>query len=155
MKDMRILSLIIIMIAVTLIAVPAIQLYEFHKPTTSTAIAGAPPMPEQRIPYPNPKDGMNVTVHGVVQITSVAPVCSPSCAIQSSTISYLVVNGRNYRLVFSNSTTVQSNVNGWNAVVTGSFITPSNYQSNEWTPTISFFGDIYVQNITYYRTLPH
>jgi hypothetical protein len=154
MKDMRFLSLAIIVIAVTLIAVPAVQLYESQKPAASTA--EAPPMPEKPgIPYPNRPDGMNVTVLGVIEITSIAPACSPTCAIQSSTISYLNVNGRNYRLIFSNSTTVQANVNGWNAVVTGSFITPSNFQANQWTPPLSFYGDIYVRNITYYRTLPH
>ena len=45
MKDMRFLSLAIIVIAVTLIAVPAVQLYESQKPAASTA--EAPPMPEQ------------------------------------------------------------------------------------------------------------
>ncbi len=156
MKDTRILSLAVVLILVTLIAVPAVQLYGFQKSAAPVASAAAPPMPAgPGIPYPNPKDGMNVTVLGIIEITSIAPVCSPSCAIQSSTISYLNVNGRNYRLLFSNSTTLQANVNGWNAVVTGAFYTPSNFQSNQWTPPLSFYGDIYVRNITYYRTLPH
>ncbi|HMK82972.1 MAG TPA: hypothetical protein VK503_04590 [Candidatus Bathyarchaeia archaeon] len=117
MKDTRILSLAVVLILVTLIAVPAVQLYGFQKSVSSAASAAAPPMPAgPGIPYPNPKDGMNVTVLGIIEITTIAPVCSPSCAIQSSTISYLNVNGRNYRLLFSNSTTLQANVNGWNAV---------------------------------------
>lgn len=152
MKDRRTLALVILIIAVSLVAIPATQLY---LSINSDQSALAPEAVTEKIHYPNPKDGMNVTMLGVLQIVPIAPVCSPSCAIQASTISYIIVNGRNYRLVFSDSVNVpQANANGWKAVVTGSFITPSNYQANEWTPPLTFFGDIYVKNITYYRTQP-
>jgi hypothetical protein len=160
MKDRKFSSLVIILVTVMLLAVPIAESYESTVFAAELAnrlpdltIVGAI-SPAQRIPYPNPIDGMNVTVLGVLTMTSVTPVCSPSCAIQSSTVSSLMVAGRNYRLMFSNSISVPANVNGWNAVVTGSFTTPSTFQTDQWTPPLSFYGDIHVQKISYFRTLP-
>jgi hypothetical protein len=101
--------------------------------------------------------GINVTVLGVLQIASVAPTCSvanPPCALQATLIYYVVVNGRNYRLVLSDGTSIPDNVSGWNAVVTGSYVTPSKFEAGQWTPPLYFFGDIHVHKITYYQTLP-
>jgi len=100
----------------------------------------------------------NVTVLGVIVFSSITPACSlstPPCAIDNSWLYYVIVNGRNYRLIFSNTTSVPHAVNGWNVIVTGSYITPSAFQSHSWTPDLNFQGDIYVQRISYYRTLPH
>ena len=51
--------------------------------------------------------GVNVTVLGTIKASTVAPACSlsnPPCTIPETSIYYVVVNGRNYRLVFSNTT---------------------------------------------------
>ena len=161
MKGRRLSSRVIVLVAVMLLAIPFAQSYE--STVFAAELANRLPdsmsveaiSPAQRIPYPNPVDGMNVTVLGILQMISVTPICSPTCAIQSSTISSLKVAGRTYRLIFSATLSVPANVNGWNAVVTGSFITPSTFQTNQWTPPLSFFGDIYVHKISYFRTLPH
>jgi hypothetical protein len=57
------------------------------------------------------------------------------------------VNGRNYRLIFSNTTTVP--LNRAHIIVTGIYVTPSTYPATLWTPQIHFSGDIYVIAYSY------
>jgi len=106
--------------------------------------------------YPNPDTG-NITVLGTIGTYTLAPACSlssPPCAITQTTIYYVTVNGRNYRLLFQNRTSVPDLLLGSSAVVTGSYVTPSTFKANEWTPVLYFYGDIYVKLITYYHILP-
>jgi len=101
--------------------------------------------------------GVNVTVIGTVGTYTLAPACSlttPPCAITETVVYYVTVNGRNYRLLFQNRTSVPDPLLGSYAVVTGLYVTPSLFRANDWTPVLSFYGDIYVQVITYFHTLP-
>jgi len=94
--------------------------------------------------YPNPIS-QNVTLTGVMTSAQVAPACSlsnPPCAISDSPLYYITVNGWNYRLIFSNSTTIP--LNRSDIMVTGVFVTPSSYEATQWTPHMYFRGDIYV-----------
>jgi len=112
------------------------------------------PGPETTGPsYPNPIS-QNVTLTGVMTASVVAPTCAlanPPCAIAASPLYYITVNGRNYRLIFSNSTTLP--MNHAHISVTGVFVTPSTYKSNLWAPQMQFQGDIYV--ISYYYLSPY
>lgn len=148
----------------TLFAVPSVQSYDSSHATVITKesaygainphkISGTDCVPGKCQDIPK-----NVTVLGVLVFSSITPACSlstPPCAIDNSWLYYVVVNGRNYRLIFSNTTSVPQNVNGWNVIVTGAYVTPSAFQAHNWTPDLSFYGDIYVQRISYYKTLPH
>jgi hypothetical protein len=99
--------------------------------------------------YPNPIN-QNVTLSGVMTSSVVAPTCalsSPPCAIADSSLYYITVNGRNYRLIFSNST--QLPMNHAHISVTGVYVTPSTYKSNLWDPQMRFQGDIYVISYNY------
>jgi len=139
------------LVAITLVAV-AFQLY----PTmshTSVPMAAFAPSPAGQIIYPNPIS-QNVTLTGVMTSLQVAPACSlsnPPCAISDSPLYYITVNGRNYRLIFSNSTTIPMNRS--DIMVTGVFVTPSTYEATQWTPQMYFSGDIYV--ITYSYASPY
>jgi hypothetical protein len=100
--------------------------------------------------------GVNVTVLGTIKASNVAPACSlsnPPCTIPETSVYYVVVNGRNYRLVFSNTTELP-NVIGSHVIVTGLYVTPSAFQTAQWTPLLFFYGDIYVQKIVYFLRLP-
>jgi hypothetical protein len=106
-----------------------------------------------QINYPNPANG-NVTVAGTMTSSIVSPVCAlstPPCAIANSPLYYITVNGWNYRLIFSNSTKIP--LNHAMITVTGVYVTPSTYQASQWTPQITFHGDIYV--ITYSYVSPY
>lgn len=101
--------------------------------------------------------GTNVTVIGTVGTYTVAPTCrlsNPPCAIANTLIYYVNVNGRSYRLLFTNRTSVPEPLIGSNVVVTGLFVAPSAFRADQWTPLLYFFGDIHVQVITYFHTLP-
>lgn len=100
--------------------------------------------------------GVNVTVLGVIKASSVAPACSlsnPPCTIPKTSVYYVIVNGRDYRLIFSN-TTEPPDVMGSHVIVTGLYVTPSTFQADQWTPSLIFYGDIYVQKIVYFLRLP-
>ena len=152
---------VIVIVALTIVAVPYYRAYELR--TSTPVIQNSPalspsfnPQPNDNAFPPNPY-GYNVTVLGVLKSSQVAPACSlsnPPCAISPTSIYYVVVNGRNYRLIFSNDTLVPANVTGTNVVVTGSYVTPSTFDADQWTPAISFYGDIYVYKVTFYLKLP-
>jgi len=100
--------------------------------------------------------GVNVTVLGVIKASTVAPACSlsnPPCTIPETSVYYVIVNARNYRLIFSN-TTEPPDVMSAHVIVTGLYITPSTFQASQWVPSLFFYGDIYVQKIVYFLRLP-
>jgi len=149
----------IVIIALTIVAVPYYHAYDLrsstaakqNQPTFSPSESSPSLSPPVRTP------GVNVTVLGVLKASILAPTCSlsnPPCAIPDTSIYYVVVNGRNYRLIFQNSTMIPPKVTGSNAVVTGLYVTPSTYNPDQWTPTMSFYGDIYVQKVTFFLILP-
>ena len=132
-------------IALTIVAIQAYSM----KPSATVQSTAFAPGPANGINYPNPIS-QNVTLPGVMTSAVVAPVCAlsnPPCAISNSPLYYITVNGVNYRLIFSNSTKVPSNRS--RILVTGVFVTPSTYPASQWTPQISFRGDIYVITYTY------
>lgn len=147
-----------VIIAFTIVAFPYYQAYNLHSSTIAQGPATTPSMEASPSFSTRPKaPGVNVTVLGVMKASVVAPTCSlsnPPCAISPTSIYYVVVNGRNYRLIFPNSTSVPANVTGSNTVITGLYITPSTFNVDEWTPSISFYGDIYVQKVTFFLQLP-
>lgn len=150
----------IVIVALTIVAVPYYNAYELRTftPVDQTPPASSPafnPRPNDN-PFPNPH-GYNVTVLGVMKSSQVAPACAlsnPPCAISPTSIYYVVVNGRNYRLLFANDTFIPANVTGTNVVVTGAYVTPSTFNASQWTPAISFYGDIYVYKVTFFLKLP-
>lgn len=104
-------------------------------------------------PPPLKNSGVNVTLVGVIGWSTVAPACSisnPPCTIVDTPIYYVIINGMNYRLILSNST-APPEVLGYRVIVTGLFVTPSAFDTSQWTPSIVFNGDIYVQSITYFH----
>jgi hypothetical protein len=147
-----------VIIAFTVVAFPYYQAYNLQLSTTDQKPASSP-LPMQASPsFSARPSGVNVTILGVMKASVVAPTCSlsnPPCAISPTSIYYVVVNGRNYRLIFPNSTSVPGSVMGSNVVITGLYITPSTFNVDEWTPSLSFYGDIYVQKVTYFLQLPH
>jgi len=63
------------------------------------------------------------------------------------TVYYITINGVNYRLIFPAS--MKPPTNDLPIIVTGSYVTPSTYQSNQYTPQLYFRGDIYVTSYSY------
>ena len=99
--------------------------------------------------YPNP-NYTNVTVIGEMRVSSISPTCSlsnPPCAIAGSTVYYIIVWGSFYRLIFPNSTVLPAS--GSHIVVTGTYVVPSTFKADEWTPSLEFRGDIYVRAFSY------
>jgi len=142
-----------VLLAISLMVV-AVQVSAAHAGTpTPTTLSVATPAPDQSINYPNPLD-KNITIAGTMTSSVIAPVCSlasPPCAIANSPLYYITVNGWNYRLIFSNSTTLP--INHSQIMVTGVYVTPSTFQASQWTPQMYFKGDIYV--ITYSYVSPY
>jgi hypothetical protein len=109
--------------------------------------------PSSNVNYPNPTNP-NVTLTGVLTLTVVSPTCAlnkPPCAMSSGSLYYITVNGANYRLIFPPS--MKLPINGLHVMVTGTYVTPSTYQTNQWTPELFFRGDIYV--IAYSYAFPY
>jgi hypothetical protein len=63
------------------------------------------------------------------------------------TLYYITIDGVNYRLIFPAS--IKPPINGLQIIVTGTYLTPSTYQSNQYTPQLYFRGDIYVISYSY------
>ena len=102
------------------------------------------------------QSGVNVTVMGILKAAVVSPACTlsnPPCSILGKSIYYVVVNGRNYRLIFLNSSVRPDQVIGYYLGITGLYVTPSSFNPTQWTPPIYFYGDIYVQ--VYFFVYPH
>jgi len=92
--------------------------------------------------YANP----TLTLTGQITATPVSPACAlyanPPCAAWVGTLYYITIQGENYRLIFP--TSMKPPVNGDNISVTGTLVTPSSYQTYQYTPPLYFRGDIYV-----------
>lgn len=152
----------IVIIALTILAIPLYNAYELSTPNAvvQNSPASSPPsnpQPNDNNGFPPNPRGYNVTVLGVMKASQVDPACAlstPPCAISPTSIYYVVVNGRNYRLIFSNNTFIPANVTGTNVVITGAYVTPSTFNADQWTPSITFYGDIYVYKVTFYLKLP-
>jgi hypothetical protein len=143
-----------ILVAVLAIAsiVVAFQAY-FVNSTTTPALSFAPSS-SGKISYPNPVNP-NVTLTGPLTSTVVSPTCvlsSHPCAISGGTLYYITVNGVNYRLIFPAS--MKLPISGLHIMVTGTYVTPSTYQSSQWTPELYFGGDVYVMSYSYVFTYP-
>ena len=97
--------------------------------------------------YPNPTKSP-LTLTGPIRTATVSPMCAfyanPPCAAWVGTLYYITINGVNYRLIFPAS--MKPPINGLQIVVTGTYVTPSTYQSNSYTPRLSFRGDVYVMS---------
>ena len=100
--------------------------------------------------YPNATN-QTLTLTGPITTTTVSPMCAvyanPSCAVWIGTLYYITINGVNYRLIFPAS--IKPPINGLQITATGTYVTPSTYQSNQYTPQLSFRGDIYVTSYSY------
>jgi hypothetical protein len=95
----------------------------------------------------------NVSVLGTLKVLKLAPACSLAvnpCSTPVSQIFYVVVNGRNYRLVPPYSMKIAESLTGSSVVVSGLYVTPSTFQADQWVPPLFFFGDIYVYSIWYF-----
>jgi len=95
----------------------------------------------------------NVTVRGTLKVLTLAPACRLAgnpCSFPDTQVFFIVVNGRNYRLVLSDTVQIPASLAGANIGVTGLFVTPSTFQTNQWVPGLFFAGDIYVQVIWFY-----
>ena len=92
-----------------------------------------------------------LTLTGPITTTAVSPMCAlysnPPCAMSIGTLYYITISGVNYRLIFP--TSMKPPTNGLRIVVTGTYVTPSTYQSNQYTPALYFRGDIYVTSYSY------
>ena len=160
MTRVRYVIVAIVIFVLTIFVVPYYHSINLQSPIVSEqnqpALSPSESNPSLSPPAKTPGP-INVTVIGVMRTSILAPTCSlynPPCAIPDTSIYYIVVNGRNYRLLFQNSTLVPNNVTGSNAVVTGLYVTPSTYNADQWTPIMSFYGDIYVQKVSFFLILP-
>jgi len=149
---------VIMIVALAIVAVPYWNAYELRTPlVVQNSPASFNPQPYSSNAFPPPPQAHNVTVLGVIKALQMAPACAlsnPPCAISPSSIYYVVVNGRNYRLIFSNNIIIPASMSGTNVVITGAYVTPSTFNADNWTPSITFWGDIYVFKITFFSALP-
>jgi hypothetical protein len=96
----------------------------------------------------------NVTVLGTLKVLTLAPTCSLAvnpCSNLETQIFYVVVNGRNYRLILADKMQISPSLAGSSVVVSGLFVTPSTFQADQWVPALFFFGDIHVRTIWFYN----
>ncbi len=131
-------------VLVSAIIVIAFQAYLLSSLTSS--VASSPSFsPSNNYPTDQPS---TLTLTGPLTTTAVSPVCalysSPPCAIWVGTLYYITINGVNYRLIFPTSMKPPPPINGIRIIVTGTYVTPSTYQYYQYTPQLSFRGDMYV-----------
>lgn len=129
------------------IVVVAFQAYLLSSLTSS--LASNPSFsPSNNNPKPT---NSTLTLTGPITTTAVTPICAtyanPPCAAWVGTLYYITINGVNYRLIFPAS--MKLPINGLQIIVTGTYVTPSTYQSNQYAPRLSFRGDIYVTSYFY------
>jgi len=144
------------LVAVTFLVLVAVYSYNSVVPNNSMAklhISAAPP-PSVGVGGGIQPIHENVTVLGTLKILTLAPTCSLAvdpCSNPVTQIFYVVVNGRNYRLILSDKVHIQASSAGSSVVVSVLFVTPSTFQADQWVPPLFFFGDIYVWVIWYYN----
>jgi hypothetical protein len=129
-------------VLVSAIVVVAFQAYLLSSLTSSLA---SNPSFSPSNNYPS-STNPPVTLTGPITTTVVQPMCAvyanPPCAAWVGTLYYITIDGVNYRLIFPAS--MKPPINGIQITVTGTYVTPSTYQSYQYTPLLSFRGDIYV-----------
>jgi hypothetical protein len=153
-KKQIVIALVATIVLLSIVVAQSINIPSSRTTFQSILMAPSPSYLPQDTVQPS---GVNVSVIGTLKAYKIAPVCnlsSPPCAISDTTLFYLVVNGRNYRLIFQNTTIVPLSLIGSSAVVTGLYVTPSTYQAQQYTPYLQFYGDIYVSAISYFQILP-
>lgn len=148
MKSMAHARSIIVLVAVAFLIVASVYTYNYVGSKNSKLIDHALSSASIGIQ----PVGENVTVIGTLKVLTLAPSCSllaTPCTNPETQILYIVVNGRNYRLILSPIADLPEVLSGSHVVVSGLFVTPSAFQVDQWTPSLRFFGDIYVQVIWY------
>jgi len=143
MKRIRFILAVVLAIAVVAVAFQAYSL------SSRAQVATISFSPSSNPNYPNPVN-QNVTIAGALTAETVAPTCAlnnPPCAMVAGSLYYITVNGVNYRLIFPAS--MKLPLPGAQILVTGVYVTPSAYQATQWTPQVSFRGDIYVIKYSY------
>jgi len=153
-------AIVVVIMTIAFVAIPYYNAYELSTPPViqNSPSSNAPlSQPTDSNAFPPPPEAHNVTVLGVLKTSQMNPACalnSPPCAISPASIYYVVVNGRNYRLIFADNIVIPNNVSGSNVIITGAYITPSTFNAGQWTPSLNFYGDIYVYKVTFFYTLP-
>ena len=156
MKNRRHVKSAIALVAVAFLVMAAVYSYNLAVPNKSAVnpqVASAPP-PSVGVGGGLQPVHQNVTVLGTLKILTLAPTCSlvvNPCSTPATQIFYVVVNGRNYRLILSGTLHVPASLAGSNVVVSGLYVTPSVFQADQWVPPLFFFGDIYVRVIWYFN----
>ena len=156
MKNRKHVKSAISLVAVAFLVMAAVYSYNSVVPNNSMAkphILAAPP-PSVGVGGGIQPIHENVTVLGTLKVLTLAPTCSLAvnpCSNPETQIFYVVVNGRNYRMILSDKVRVPASLAGSSVVVSGLFVTPSAFQADQWVPPLFFFGDIYVRVIWYYN----
>ena len=135
---------------IAFLIVASVYTYNYMVPKDTKLIDRPLPSP----PLGTQPVGDNVTVIGTLRILQLAPSCSllvTPCANSDTQVLYVVVRGRNYRLILTPAVDLPEVLSGSRIVVSGLFVTPSAFEVEQWTPTLHFAGDIYVQAIWYIR----
>jgi hypothetical protein len=133
------------------ISIVAVTYYGSNYIGSDRQVMASPALIQVGQTYPNPGH-TNVTVLGSMTGLTISPTCgyaNPPCAIAAAPVYYIVVYGTNnkIRLIFPNSTVIP--VNGAHLIVTGTYVTPSTYKPDQWSPSLVFLGDIYVRKYSY------
>ena len=156
MKNRKHLKSAISLVAVAFLVMAAVYSYNSLVPNNSMVkphILAAPP-PSVGVGGGIQPIHENVTVLGTLRVLTLAPTCSLAvnpCSSPESQIFYVVVYGRNYRLILSDKMQIAASLAGSRVVVSGLFVTPSAFQGDQWVPSLFFYGDIYVRVISYYN----
>lgn len=156
MKTRKHVKSAISLVAVAFLIMAAVYSYNSVVPNNSMAkphILAAPP-PSVGVGGGIQPIHQNVTVLGTLKVLTLAPTCSLAvnpCSSPATQIFYVVVNGRNYRLILSERVQIPASLAGSSVVISGLFVTPSTFQADQWVPPLFFFGDIYVRTIWFYN----
>ena len=156
MRNRKHLESAVALVAVAFLVLAAVYSYNSMIPINSSlnALVLAVPPPSVGVGGGIQPTHENVTVLGKLKVLTLAPTCSLSinpCSNPQTQIFYVVVNGRNYRLIPINNVQISATLAGSSVVVSGLFVTPSTFQADQWVPALFFFGDIYVRVIWYYN----
>ena len=133
------------------VLVGAIVVVVFQAYLLSSLVSSLASSPSFSPPIYSNATNQTLTLSGPITATVVSPMCAlysnPPCALSIGTLYYITIDGVNYRLIFPAS--IKPPTNGLGIIVTGNYVTPSTYQSNQYTPALYFRGDIYVVSYSY------
>lgn len=156
MKNRRHAKSAIALLAVAFLVMATVYSYNLVAPSKSAVspqVMSAPP-PTVGVGGGLQPSYQNVSVIGTLKVLTLAPTCSlvvNPCSTPETQIFYVVVNGRNYRLIPSKTVHIPASLAGSNVVVSGLYVTPSTFQADQWVPPLFFFGDINVRVIWYFN----